>query len=323
MSKYQEKERAEAPTRNCFKDVTFGGKFQGETRDFVLADWKNNFYQPIVVDVLDYFKENGISWWGGNKPTGHILSSQIACLNHLFSVKNNKNEVLKIVKNICKDFIDVLKIETDKNPAYISFEAVSETDYLNECKDNQKPTRGNNCTSIDALIYAKHKNGKTYLIPIEWKYTEHYNNTDKSIEDRKNEVKGSESKGKERLERYSYLISNSKQLRLKKKNYRRSVYFFEPFYQLMRQTLWAEQMIKYADNEIIRSDDFIHVHVIPEDNKDLLNKKYKCSGKNMEHTWRDCLKDQSKYKIISPKDLLANTNKNLTRYLLERYKINY
>jgi hypothetical protein len=40
----------------------------------------------------------------------------------------------------------------------------------------------------------------------------------------------------------------------------------------------------------------------------------------METTWRECLNDQSKYKIISPEKLLANTeNTILKRYLSKRY----
>ena len=201
---------------------------------------------------------------------------------------------------------------------------MSDNDYLNECKEGQKPTRGSNCTSIDALIYAKHKNGKNYLLPIEWKYTEHYNNTDKSVEDRQGEPKGTSGKGQERLDRYindnrnPHLVPNSEQLT----NYKSSVYFSEPFYQLMRQTLWAEQMIAHSNSEKISAEDFIHSHIIPHENSDLLNKVYPCSGKNMETTWRECLQNQSKYKIITPKELLANIAPKYTdlkKYLEKRY----
>ena len=52
-------------------------------------------------------------------------------------------------------------------------------------------TRGSNCTSVDAFIYAVHRGDeKRWLIPIEWKYTENYSNEDKSNEDRPNEDKG-------------------------------------------------------------------------------------------------------------------------------------
>ncbi|MBM3163522.1 MAG: hypothetical protein FJZ79_09490 [Chlorobi bacterium] len=332
-SKYQENERAKAvglikSGNQVFYGAKAGKKFRGDNRAFVLYDGLKNIYQPIVKDVVDYFDKNIISWWGGKYPTGHVLSSQIACLNHLFQIRNDKIAVLTIIKNISADFIDVFQIDTDKFlPAYIQFEAVSDYDYLNE----GQPTRGNNCTSIDTLIFAKHKNGEKWLIPIEWKYTEFYNNTDKSIEDSNKKkvghLKGDEAKGKERLNRYCYntkgrLMDNSNYLKTLKQ-YRNSVYFFEPFYQLMRQTLWVEQMIKNMNQETLKADNFIHVHVIPAENKDLLNKKYKCSGLDMETTWRNQLNDQTKYQIVTPSELLNGIDslkyKDLLNYLKFRY----
>ena len=226
--------------------------------------------------------------------------------------------------------------DTDITKAFISFEAVSDEDHLNECKEGQKPTRGNNCTSIDALILAKHKNEKTILIPIEWKYTEWYGNTDKSTEDGKDHEKGSQKSGKIRLGRYSDLITKSKQLNLKLKDYKSSVYFFEPFYQLMRQTLWAEQMIDVNKkrNERIQADDYIHVHVIPSENHDLLkddlsvNRRRKAYSNgtivgSMCEIWKSCLNDTSKYKIITPKFLLANIDKEKHKNLLDYLSVRY
>jgi hypothetical protein len=71
------------------------------------------------------------------------------------------------------------------------------------------------------------------------------------------------------------------------------------------------------------ADDYIHIHVIPAENSDLLNKTYPCSGKGMEDTWRTSLKEQSKYVIISPKDLLTTVIVgqycSLHEYLEKRY----
>lgn len=333
-SKYQETERTKA--ENLIKNgspVFYAGVagkyFRKKNRDFVLQNSKKNIFAPICDNVIEYFKKNSISWWGGKNPTGHVLSSQIACLNHLFQIRNDKSTVLAILNNISTDFVDIFQINTDKFfPAYIQFEAVSDNDYLNE----GQPTRGSNCTSIDALIYAKHKNGEKWLIPIEWKYTEFYNNADKSIEDSNKKsaghIKGDEAKGKERLDRYCYnpkgrLIDNSNYLKTLNQ-YRNSVYFFEPFYQLMRQMLWVEQMLKNKNKETVKADNFIHLHIIPEKNIDLLKKVYKCSGLDMESTWRNQLTDQSKYRIISPELFLNGIDmqkyQDLIVYLKTRYQ---
>jgi hypothetical protein len=319
MSKYQEFERNRAINKiksksSIFYGATGGEYFRNIKRDFVIKEKEKNFYEKIYFDVVAYFEKNDIGWWGGKKPTGHVLSSQIACLNHLFYIKNDKKTVLDILSSFSKDFIDVLKIKTDiHNPGFIQFEAVSDKDHLNE----GTPKRGQNCTSIDALIYAKHKDGSLWLILIEWKYTEHYNNSNKATDGCFNNPLNCE--GRKRRIRYTKLICNSKQL----KNSDHFCYYFEPFYQLMRQTLWAEQMIKNKSTETLKADNYLHIHVIPSENEDLLNKNYKCSGLNMETTWRNHLVDKNKYIIISPKELFKNLDikkyHDLYFYLNERY----
>ena len=305
-------------TTDIFNNDPALGMYRGKPRPFVLKDGMNNLYAPIRNEVVKYFRENGISWWGGYRPTGHTLSSQVACLNHLFAIRNDKEAVLALLNGVRDEFEDVLPVDCDKEPAFIGFEVVSKDDHLNE----NTCTRGSNCTSVDAFILARHRgNDKVWLIPIEWKYTESYENLDKSNEDRENEPKGINGKGMERLRRYSGLIDASDQL-ISLDSYAGSVYYQEPFYQLMRQTLWAENVVKHKSTEVLVADDYLHIHVIPEDNRNLLEKRYKVSGNGMEETWRGMLADQSKYIIITPKKLLepvAPRYPELTSYLMRRY----
>lgn len=285
--------------KEIFNGDTGGGVFRRKPYSFILQDSTNNLYVHSRESICTYFSMNKIAWWGG-KLTNHTLSSQVSCLNHLFSIRDDKDTVLLLIKNICADIVDVLLIATDKfMPAYIQFESVSDVDHLNE----KYSTRGSNCTSIDALIYGVHKDGRKILFPIEWKYVETYHNVDKA----------SGSSGLERKARYNGLIVQSTQLRANLND----VYYYEPFYQLMRQTLWAEQMIKHNNTETIKADDYIHIHVIPTENSELLDKTYPCSGKKMEETWRDCLINQSKYIIISPKELLVSAIEQKYPYLFE------
>ena len=318
-SNYQEAQRRKSIEKiqksKLFENEKAGKHFRGIPRDFVLQDELKNIFEPVRNDVVQYFKQNKISWWGGSKPTGHVLSSQVACVNHLYAIRNDKKAVLQLLSNISTDFIDVLLIESDSHlPAFIQFESVSDGSYLNEGVS----TRGTLCTSIDALIYALHRDGSKWIIPIEWKYTEYYNNQNKALEGYN--ANPQNYKGKVRLERYTALINNSPQLSCSD----HKCYYYEPFYQLMRQTLWAEQMIQNKDKERMKADNFLHVHVIPSENNDLLGKIYKCSGQDMETTWVSHLKDTSKYAIVSPEKLLSNClndskyNK-LKEYLSERY----
>ena len=222
-------------------------------------------------------------------------------------------------------FVDVLNIPCDKGENnYISFEVIASKDYLHEIYRK----RGELCTSVDALVYAVDENGERWLIPIEWKYTETYKVEDKSIEDNPRKEPGNEAKGKTRLSRYcniegDNLIGNSKQLR-SLPEYKHSIYFQEPFYQLMRQTLWAECICNSRDEEVLPAEHFVHVHVCPKDNIELLNMHYATvtDKPTMEQAWRDMLNDQSLYHLIDPSDLMkpiSETYPELYSYLKERY----
>lgn len=262
-------------------DETGNGVFKGKTYPFVLQQKSafTNLYEPIRSEALSYFKDNNIDWWAGRKPTGHTLSSQIACVNHLMAIRKDPVAVLALLNGIRNQFKEVLPIPCDSDVSYIAFEAVSKKDHLKE----DGPTRGSNCTSVDALIYAVDNNNERWIIPIEWKYTESYDDCksgDKSNEGITFKVETNplkKPKGEVRLDHYSALIKNSEQLRsipsfVENPNYdfQGSVYFFEPFYQLMRQTLWAEQMIQHKEEEDIKADHYLHIHVIPQADTDLL-----------------------------------------------------
>ena len=203
--------------------------------------------------------------------------------------------ILNFITN--RKFIDLFTLDNDKyNKAYISFEVSSDKDHLNEISTN----RGELNTSIDAVFLAEDENHKKCMVIIEWKYTEKYSNEDESIKIEN----GIHKKGEERLNRYTSLITNSKQLKYKHSNYKSSVYFYGEFYQLTRQTLWAEQMIENKDDESIKADDFLHLAVISNKNKSMLSSVYKISNMNLEDTWRNVLNNNSKFMIIDNKKII-------------------
>ena len=296
-------------------------------RERNLYNWQD---KDSVQRVKDYFKENKIKWWNcnldapkGQDPDGmqitcHLLSSQVACINHLFFIKHDKEAVLAVINGISGmpvKFKDVMNIPCDKGTDnYIAFEVVASKDYLHE-KDLK---RGEYCTSVDAFVYALDENNERWLIPIEWKYTETYERDDKSIG----------TKGRTRLSRYCHiegdnLIGNSKQLK-SLPDYKHSIYFQEPFYQLMRQTLWAECICNSEEEKIFPAEHFVHIHVCPKENKELLDKWYAevTNMHSMEEAWREMLTDQSLYHLVDPKELLApiaESYPELYRYLQNRY----
>ncbi len=290
--------------------------------------------------MINYFKSgkeggNNISWWGGKTPTGNTLSSQIACLNHLFPIRHDEEAVLAIINNLKIDgadnkFGNVMNIPYDKFLSeYIAFEVVSNNKYLNETHRK----RGSNCTSIDALIYAEeNNNAKTkWIILIEWKYTESYYKTNKAKGD----------SGKTRQDRYNKLIDKSEFLVHLSEDEKKwlndeemgkpCVYYLEPFYQLMRQTLWAEQVIKHRkgskkiEQEPIEAENFIHIHVVPSENPVIRGKSLTSIGSgDMAGIWTEKLRNPKRYIKIDPEDLMKPIEASkkylgLIEYLRTRY----
>ena len=299
---------------DLFEKAESGGKVRGESRNFVLQDGSYNLYKDIRKNAIDYYKIYDIKWWCLNKNAcGHILSSQVACLNHLFPLRKDP-EILKTIINTAtgREFEEILPIPKERDNGeehYIAFEVVSShDDNLNE----KSLSRGANNTSIDALMIAKDKNQEVWIIPIEWKYTEAFSKKDMSNEDRKGEPKGSNGRGKERMTRYDSLIRKSKQLNLSLESY--SVYYQESFYQLMRQTLWAEQVIKNESDEWHNAKKFLHINIIPDGNP----------SKEKISKWKDYLTNQDLYTIIDPKKFLEpikdkDKYNKLYDYLKKRY----
>lgn len=283
------------------------GMFRNKSYPYVLSNASNNLYTNTKNEIFEYFTNNSITWWSG-KLTNHPSSSQVACLNHLFPIREDKLAVLAIVKRILPSIEDLLPILNDKfRPGFIQFEAISDKDHLNE----KTLHRGSNCTSLDAIIYGVDKSGYRTLFVIEWKYTEVYGKKDHAMGEA----------GDVRKTRYTSLINESTQLIVNQTN----VMYYEPFYQLMRQTLWAEQMIEHKQTETVKADGFVHIHVIPRENKELLDKKYSCGSQhlNLEETWKSCIKDKSKYIITSPEDFLSPINRERYLDLLNYLKVRY
>lgn len=257
-------------------------------------------FQPISWLALEYFKRYNITWWRENEdryfPSGHMLSSQIHCLNHLFAIRSDKDELLTILNHATKmDFDEVLPSIIDDD-GYLSFEFAYHNDEL--LGENDKGWgRGVLCTSIDAMIIARKGKG-IWLIPIEWKYTETYEKEDKTC--------------KKRLDRYEELIKQSNQLIMPKNGkIPNSIYFQEPCYELMRQTLLVEQMIH--EN---KATNFFHINVIPKGNTEL--------REVVEKEYVPMLKTPSRFIIIDPEEFLSplrnNTNySDLINYLETRY----
>ncbi len=285
---------------NLSKIAKNNGFYKGSNRKFVLQqkDCAHNLYEKLRVDCHNYFSGYNISWWGENthikKPSGHLVSSQIHCLNHLFALRKDDVAIKAIIEKATGSKIKkVYPSPIDKDGGFISFEFVCK----NKTLLNEKyETRGAKCTSVDALVYVQTIDNQNILIPIEWKYTETY--------------QGKEA-DEESLIRYPKLIDSAS-------NFQKwdDLYKADPYYELMRQTLLMEQIIKQKDINGIKAVDFRHIMVIPNAHTELKNA--------IEEKYIPTLKDKSKFHIIDPQDLLSplkgnDDYKELMEYLETRY----
>jgi hypothetical protein len=168
-------------------------------------------------------------------------------------------------------------------------------------------------------MIGKNNKGKKVLFLIEWKYTEYYQPENKYIQ--------------KRAEVYDKLIKDINspfidinKIKLKPGNDERTkieAFYYEPFYQMMRQTLLAWKLIENKDHGC---GDYYHIHIIPYENEELLNKVTSpyLEGNNIKQNLKSTLNDPNKYISVSPKDFLNPCSKiidsqSFLSYLKKRY----
>jgi hypothetical protein len=301
---YKNKERQKAIEirDGIFRDLG-NGMFFGKEREFVLSEPELNLWPGIRQDAKDYFLNNNISWWSGNEePTGHLLSSQIACLNHLYPFRQRKECTDEILRNIPSLIIESHFVDS----GFIEFEKTGQRPLGKE----RSTQRGANSTSIDSFMIGKKQNGEKVLVLIEWKYTESYSPISVLIS----------NSGKNRFEIYQELLEDP-DCPIRSRDFKDL--FFEPYYQLMRQTLLGWTMTKNKEYGV---SDWLHLHVIPNENKELRERitSKNLIGKTLEESWKLQLKNPEKYIAISPEKLLEplkklQDTKSIIDYLTNRY----
>ncbi|MBW1801314.1 MAG: hypothetical protein JRJ85_11375 [Deltaproteobacteria bacterium] len=299
---YRENERKKAVEirEALFRDPGAGIFFKRE-RDFVLKDPTLNLWAGIRDDVIQYFERNHIAWWMGdnkNEPTGHLLSSQVACINHLYFLRQRKDAATAILQNISDKIEEAVKVDC----GYVEFEAIGKENYLGE----KSHTRGANSTSVDAIMVGRKNDRSNILVLIEWKYTEEYREENKYIPDRYNIY--------DRLLKETNCPINTTDF---------GALYYEPFYQLMRQTLLGWKMVQAGEYQC---DEYLHVHVIPEGNIELRNRVTSpgLNGINVTEAWRSVLREPERYRVISPENFTKSAftcpdTLSIRTYLEKRY----
>ncbi len=298
----RQREKVIALRDNLFDDPG-KGIFMGKEREFVLSNPAKNLWKEIHDEAVKYFADNKVSWWKSSSgPSGHLLSSQVACVNHLFPISQRQELATAVLKNVDPTFKKALKVDE----GFVEFEKVGR-----ELLGKERTlSRGANSTSIDAMMLGEKNDGSKILVLIEWKYTENYADTSILVS----------KSGTSRLENYRELLEASN-CPIKCENL--EAMFYEPFYQLMRQTLLGSTMTERKEYE---TTDWLHLHIVPPANKELKERVTSplLTGETMEEAWKKVLRQPEKYKVISPEDFLSplcesSATKDLADYLDERY----
>ncbi|MDR2521114.1 MAG: hypothetical protein LBC72_00975, partial [Spirochaetaceae bacterium] len=111
----EQKERASVLCGELFNDPGGGvfyikdkqtGKIKELTLPFVLKNRKLNLWEGIRDEAIAYFKTYTIAWHEDANsdpqegPEGHLLSSNVACVNHLFPLRQRRDWAAAVLKNI-------------------------------------------------------------------------------------------------------------------------------------------------------------------------------------------------------------------------------
>lgn len=234
------------------------GMYKGRQRPFCLPvdHAEENLFPGIRETAPAYFSKFEIKWHDGHagKPSNHLCSSQVCCVNFLLPFYNQPKALAELLRPVFPDLVRMLPIE---NEQYVAFEWIGEKNYLHEkISRNGKCTRGANFTSADAAVMFEHTDGTRQIVLIEWKYTEAYNG--------KQSLAIAKS-GTDRREIYRWLYDHSDCPLNKNVLPSFDALFYEPFYQLMRQQFLAHEMEKAHE---LGADRVSVLHIEPARNTD-------------------------------------------------------
>jgi hypothetical protein len=177
-----------------------------------------------------------ITW---HRHADHGLSSQVCCLNFLGPLATQPDLLSRLIGNalgITSPRMLPIEDGPTGQPWFVGFEWTGRADYLSEwAKDAKSTIRGANATSADAVVRFEHE-GRIETLLIEWKYTEKYGAPLRA------------DGNPTRIARYSDKaftpagpIRSDFGLKLED-------FFWEPFYQLLRQQMLAWQMTQARED---------------------------------------------------------------------------
>jgi hypothetical protein len=241
----REKRRLGALKPRLFSAAAQGkGRYgkNGEAYPFCLADGHSdeNLHESVREEALRYFKNRDIPWHDGFPdaegdeaalPSSHLCCSQCACVNALAPMMRDGELLARALRLFLPELKEPLSFDADKPlhqslKPFLAFEWIGTKAYF----DEKNRMRGANATSADFAFRFRRYDARVQLVLGEWKYTERYTQPLPSPEDI-NET---------RRETYHKPFERWRARQPSLPVY--EVFFADPFYQLMRLTLLAQEM---------------------------------------------------------------------------------
>jgi hypothetical protein len=221
---------------------------------------EENLFHEIRAVAFTYFAQQRIKWHEGqgDKPSSHLCSSQVCCVNFLFPFALRPRALLELLRPVFPTICQVLPMEKAFANQFVSFEWIGEKNYLGEKTRSGERTRGANFTSADAAVMFEREDGLRQIVLIEWKYTESYGDTSLRFA----------PSGTDRTKIYAPLYNGDHCPLNRSLLPDFSDLFYEPFYQLMRQQFLAHEMEKAQE---LGADVVSVLHIAPARNVDFRN----------------------------------------------------
>ncbi len=244
---------------------------------------------PAIRDMATKYFAKGIAW---HIHANHGLSSQVCCVNFLMPLAERPDLLSKLVGNALGIRApEMLPVEGGPTGSawFVGFEWIG-GDYLNESGKDGKRRRGANATAADAVVRFR-SGAATETLLIEWKYTERYG---QPIPPKGNAT---------RMERYEKLAFSPNGPIRHDLGLTLEDFFWEPFYQLLRQQMLAFQMQRAHDDG---ADRVRVLHISPTPNtalKKVTSPNLRRHGDNAFAVFRSLL--------VRPDDFVARSTEEL------------
>ena len=298
---------------------------------------EENLYRGIQGPdgAIAFFGQRAIKWWRSSRsgddfqedgPTRNMASSQVACVNFLLPLAGIPGALAAALRTLDSDVRAVVDIRHEGRVSPVEFEWLGIPRSLEGGR-----IRGSQNTSVDGFVIAETTAGRRRAYLLEWKYVEHYLSNRPSF-------KGEGKQGETRRRRYTEPFYAPYSSFDPEASPELEDFFYEPFYQIMRQRLLADRMAHRRELDI---DEAKVVVVVPEGNqayRRVADRRAMTSpplaqrfpGLEAVHeVMRACLKDpDAHFDVVSPSQLLEGVIRSLpdesvewANYWRERYGV--